>query len=316
MKKKRIFAICMSGMICLSQAFTGSTAKAAETNSDAIYYTNKDGVQMTEDEYNKLTDLFGEDEVEWMSSESAKRAYENCTQLLSSISLNQMVFETIAADGSIKSVTHTISEKQAETILAAEAENPQEQIMPCATVGTAVHNTAMKKITMEVHNTGTLNYLRFSVKNEWKTLPAVRSYDIIAMRPGATSASVLISEQDFEAYQVYDGTKVNYSVSGNHVRRESGATNGKGGIGVSMNLSNTATGSITNFMEAYLYCADPLYSVFGTYQHATEDVTLEQSKKYSFGALGMGSVLVFNNDTIKSKYDNTEGLHVTWDWND
>ena len=81
MKMKKTFAVFMAGMICLSQSLAGNTAKAAETKGDAIYYTNKDGVQMTKDEYDKLTDLFGEDEVAWMSSESAKRAYKESASL-------------------------------------------------------------------------------------------------------------------------------------------------------------------------------------------------------------------------------------------
>ena len=56
--------------------------------------------------------------------------------------------------------------------------------------------------------------------------------------------------------------------------------------------------------------ADPL-TVYVTYQHSVDDITLHTSQRYSLSASGMGGVLMFNSSSDANHFDNTPGLCVT-----
>ena len=275
------------------------------------YYTNSQGVELSQAEYDKLTSAFDAEIVGLMKEETIKQALEDDLEPKIAVSVYQIVFEKIDADGNVDTVTNTISKKMADKMLASSG----DEAMPHVSTPSAEYNTAMKKITMYYTNAG-YNTTWFTIKNEWKKLPTIRSYDVIAVRP---SRDCIIANEDigkaaFEAHQVHDGTDISYSWNGEHVNYRSGLGNGQGGVGVSMNLSNTAQSSLSNLLTVRFtnYNSDIL-SVFGTYQHAVENVTLKQSTDYVFHGRGLGAVVKYNSDSIANKYDNTEGLHVTWD---
>lgn len=275
------------------------------------YYINSQGVELSQAEYDKLTSAFDKEIVGLMSEETIKQALEDDLEPGMAVSIYQIVYEKIDADGNVDTVTNTIPKKIADKILASS----ENGAMPYVSTPSAEHNTAMKKITMYYTNAG-YNTTWFTIKNEWKKLPTIRSYDVIAVRP---SRDCVIANEDigkvaFDAHQVHDGTDISYSWNGDHVMYKSGLGNGQGGVGVSMNLSDTAQDSISNMLTVrFTNYNSSILSVFGTYQHAVENVTLKQSKDYTFHAGGLGAVIKYNSDSIANKYDNTEGLHVTWD---
>lgn len=88
------------------------------------------------------------------------------------------------------------------------------------------------------------------------------------------------------------------------------------GVGISMDLYNNATTKIKCTMQCKFGSGADPFTVFGTYQHATSDLSLSDSQKYKLAVGGMGDVLEFTSSSVKAKYDNTSGLCVTGSIND
>ncbi len=109
-------------------------------------------------------------------------------------------------------------------------------------------------------------------------------------------------EQEFKrdgtiSYVNYPDTDDNYEVFSH-------------GIGLSQNLVDNAS-NYYNSLDIYAECTGNV-TLYGTYQHAVTDLTLSDSKRYTLGADGMGNVLIFANNTIANKYDNTQGLNISF----
>lgn len=85
---------------------------------------------------------------------------------------------------------------------------------------------------------------------------------------------------------------------------------GSGGAGISMNLSNTANSKITCTMNMIVSPNTLPIGIYGSYQHATEAVSLSSSQNYSFDSSGFGNVFKFGL-TVRGKYDNTQGVYVS-----
>ena len=127
----------------------------------------------------------------------------------------------------------------------------------------------------------------------WISTPNVHSYDVIAVRlSGCTLNGDYTFKQTYASsgnvYYVYNGVNQTFS-------------NGFGssallqyGSGNEYSLTFRVSGSGT---------------VYGTYQHAAQSVTLAQSQNYIIGAGGYGNVVVFGN-SVALKYDQMNGVDL------
>lgn len=77
-----------------------------------------------------------------------------------------------------------------------------------------------------------------------------------------------------------------------------------------MMLANLPKTSLSNSMAITLLVGALPFTVYGTYQHATSDLTLSQSQNYTFSSSGLGGVLKFAN-SVSSKYDGMKGVSAT-----
>lgn len=77
-----------------------------------------------------------------------------------------------------------------------------------------------------------------------------------------------------------------------------------------MNIVDDVSTSLSNSMAITLLTGALPFTVYGTYQHATSDLTLSQSQNYTFSSSGLGSVLKFAN-SVSSKYDGMKGVSAT-----
>jgi hypothetical protein len=78
---------------------------------------------------------------------------------------------------------------------------------------------------------------------------------------------------------------------------------------MSTNISDSVKNSLSVTLKVNFMTNQDPFTVYGAYEHATSEVTLAQSKKYSIASGGMGNVFDFKN-SVWNKYDNTPGLHV------
>ncbi len=156
----------------------------------------------------------------------------------------------------------------------------------CSTRSTS-HETPYKKLTIGA--TCTSDCL-VSIVTTWKVNPTIRSYDVI----GAYLSNVSLLNHM---------TTYVYSNAGS-----SGFNNLKtayNGIGNSVKLPTSGNNLVVNM----IFTTTPGGHIFGSYQHATENITLLVSKNYNFSLGGYGSVFSFYGNAI-GKFDGMAGVDI------
>ena len=127
----------------------------------------------------------------------------------------------------------------------------------------------------------------------WDAIPAVNSYDVIAIRRGS---GVSTSNHNFK--QIYKSGGNYYTIyNGNY----QSFTNG---YGYSALLHS---GTDQEYVMTFKVSGSGY--VFGSYQHATSNVTLNQSKNYTLSSSGYGGVILFDS-SVASYYDAMYGVDL------
>ena len=182
-------------------------------------------------------------------------------------------------------------------------EPPIETKSPC---GTGCWETSAKRFTMVFSKTSYLNQYQIIVANEWKYIPKIKSYDTIAIRWNTYSGNLTYAMWKYNGYQRYYSNTTYNSIDYAFNGANSKYTNY--GVGISMNIADNATDKLELLMFTYIGISGKgTVNVYGTYQHATSNITLANAKNYTFGN-GLGNVLVYPTN-IANKYDNMQGLH-------
>lgn len=274
----------------VSALFVNSTVLAKN-----VYYTNNNEVQMTELEYNKMLKIFSERKVSDLSQEEFDKYKE--ANIISTEAVYQK--ETYKDDKVIKQ--EYISEEEFNTIPNSEASSG---ISPQAS-DSDLYETSYKRLAATLLDMGGKFNLLGTLA--WKKIPAVTSYDVFAYR------FMHFDYSGFTGSQVYyigsNAYQINYSTSSEGYKAQSN------GAGVSMNLkdgdnitgyeltvSTNLTVNTINYSQAHAYIS---------YQHAQSDLTRAQSMSYTLDVSGLGNVVYFSNQSIRSKYDAMSGLHLS-----
>ena len=164
-----------------------------------------------------------------------------------------------------------------------------------------IHETNAKRLIFEITNGTDGAYLLTSTV-EWKTVPKVKSFDVIAIR--TTNSPTLenyVGEQDAMVgsefkYTIYDYKGANSKIFSN-------------GVGISMNLYDDATADmLVQIAAEFRVNKDAIF--YTSYQHATSNVTLAQSQEYNLSSDGLGGVINFTNSTIRNRYDGMAGVYI------
>lgn len=145
-------------------------------------------------------------------------------------------------------------------------------------------------------------------------MPSVRSYDVIGLW---YNQSFVKSNYYGYMYYTQSGTtyKTTYSTASNsgNIKIEGSSSNWfGGGIGISMPLPSSTN---VTFIQSQLFVEGNVgsnFTVNGSYQHATSNVTLSDSKNYTFAPLGLGNVFAFNTNTLWNTYDQMRGVSIEW----
>lgn len=141
----------------------------------------------------------------------------------------------------------------------------------------------------------------------WLVSPAIKSYDVFAMR--TDDASIIEGSQEGTQGYIYKNGSVgfvNYSYNGTNMVKASN------GFGISMNLvdaAHTYECSITARVRATTEWAE----VYGSYQHAATNVTLAQSQAYTISHNGYGKVINFAT-AVQNHYDGMQGVSIKLDY--
>lgn len=292
--KKKFLAI----MMVLITLFT-TDASISIVMASECYYKNEEGVVFTKKEYNKVKEYFNKDAIEQMPESIAEVLMEEEIVDAEYKEVYYEVIEKFDKEGKLVGIKEKqISEMEATQSLKTETYKSSDR--KGGLEDTAKYSTSMKKMKLYGVKDGA-SVVHVTMQNEWVKLPKVRSFDVIAIRFGSAAAKV--SADAIHASQIWDNNKISYNPYKNHIRKASQ------GIGVSMNLSDKAKTSLRSTLSVTFVSGKDPIKIYGSYQHAIKEVSLETSKKYTISKEGYGDVIKFDDD-VKDKYDNTKGVNI------
>lgn len=163
--------------------------------------------------------------------------------------------------------------------------------------------TAYKMLTLSVAHGNT--DASISLTNIWKQMPAVRSYDVIGLR--LYNLSVLQGTQTGKQIYTLNGTTdyVSYAYNGTNINNLSN------GFGISMNLLDSNITYLQNNITVTAIGNSGTKAIFGSYQHAVNNITLATSKSYTLGSGGLGDVFLFTG-SLDANFDGMRGTYYSF----
>ena len=265
--------------------------KAQNISDDISYITNQNGVRISMSDYNLLTNIYSDAYIQTMTNED----YENFKA--KNININNLV----KSEKYYKTVIDHLNNVVTNTEVTENEFNNYNPNVQTLSVSNFVE-TQYKKLSLTLsdnHN----GYGDIFVGLLWKMIPSTRSFDVIAVR------YVGMTDVDGTQYgrQIWgtngNYTYVNYGWNGTNINRQDN------GFGISMNITNDST---INYLENYIESAVEFTGNFqwagASYQHATSNTTLAQSKSYTLAENGKNGVILFTGN-IGEKYDNMPGVY-------
>ena len=265
--------------------------KAQNISDDISYITNQNGVRISMTDYNLLTNIYSDAYIQTMTSKD----YENFKA--KNININNLVKSEKYYKTEIDHLNNVVTNTEV-TENEFNNYNPNVQTL---SVSNFVE-TQYKKLSLTLsdnHN----GYGDIFVGLLWKMIPSTRSFDVIAVRyVGMTDVDgTQWGRQIWGTNGNY--TYVNYGWNGTNINRQDN------GFGISMNITNDST---INYLENYIGSAVEFTGNFqwagASYQHATSNTTLAQSKSYTLAENGKNGVILFTGN-IGEKYDNMPGVY-------
>lgn len=265
--------------------------KAQNISDDISYITNQNGVRISMTDYNLLTNIYSDAYIQTMTSEG----YENFKA--KNININNLV----KSEKYYKTVIDHLNNVVTNTEVTENEFNNYNPNIQTLSVSNFVE-TQYKKLSLTLSDNHD-GYGDIFVGLLWKMIPSTRAFDVIAVR------YVGMTDVDGTQWgrQIW-GTNGNYSYveygwNGTNINRQDN------GFGISMNITNDST---INYLENYIESAVQFTGNFqwagASYQHATSNTTLAQSKSYTLAENGKNGVILFTGN-IGEKYDNMPGVY-------
>lgn len=276
-------------LIILSVPF--GFVKAQNISDDISYITNQNGVRISMTDYNLLTNIYSDAYIQTMTSEG----YENFKA--KNININNLVKSEKYYKTEIDHLNNVVTNTE---VTENEFNNYNPNIQTLSVSNFVETQYKKLSLTLSDNHDG---YGDIFVGLLWKMIPSTRSFDVIAVR------YVGMTDVDGTQYgrQIW-GTNGNYSYveygwNGTNINRQDN------GFGISMNITNDST---INYLENYIGSAVEFTGNFqwagASYQHATSNTTLAQSKSYTLAEDGKNGVILFTGN-IGEKYDNMPGVY-------
>jgi hypothetical protein len=264
-------------------------------NAEDAYYTNLNGVKMSESEYNTIRKIFSEQKTSILSQDEFDE-YKNANIVNQDTIYQKAVYQ----DGQLVS-SQEITEEEYNN---APEETTSCDIMPLSD-DSSFYETSYKRLSVVLADFS--SYFRLTGDLTWKKVPVCRSYDVFAFRLTNMTYSSVVGSQIYFVGSKY--TTIYYDSS------SAGYKSLSNGAGFSMNLKDDS--NITGFemtLSAVLNVkeTDATYAhAYTSYQHAQNDVTRAQSMNYTLDISGLGNVIYYSNTTIKNLYDGMNGIQLT-----
>ena len=297
---KKFFSCIMIIVFCFLRCFPIMADDVQE-----VFYQNSLGLELTEGQYNDIIYYITEDELDFFTEDEIAYIMSNPeNSILDSEEMYiKTTYEVVDGNMEVQNEEYISEEEMLDTINIRNMEGASTFFYK-DTFRKDYVETNMKSILMHMYEVQP-SVKKVNLVCTWLGIPKCKSFDVVAFRPETTSVTcdIICTDNTF-GIQEYDGNEIRYSYSNGNIKYTDG------GIGLSTNIVDSVSSSLSvKFATTFGTGADP-FTIYGTYQHAVNNVTLAQSQDYEISFLGMGGVLDFDPD-VYSKYDNTPGLLVT-----
>lgn len=274
-------------------------------NINAKTITNNNGIVINEEDYENFLKIHSHEYIMNMSEEKYER-------------LKELDYSHVITDTKyVLSTYHThlgiISEREVseeeyntfndnKTVQSTASLKESASTRGVVTSGT-YYETTGKRLSMAVVPGSVWHYV--TLLTFWKYMPSARSFDVIGLRGNGVSFrnGSQIGEQIYKANGTYH--MINYAWNGTNIKRFDN------GFGISMNLVDQSINALQCEIDADFKATTSHPELFGSYQHATSNLTLAQSQSYSLSGAGLGGVFAFPSN-ISVKYDHMAGVRINY----
>lgn len=342
MKKTFIFLLAVVSCLFIPNVYANAES----------FYVNNNGIEFTKSEYDKFIQLgyqkeeideFTEDLYNSMKnfgigeSASASEYYEDTYVYKNKASYDAKEEPIHIISKKIDKVEYALSTKKigyGSLDLSKNTLNTK-----AISTGENYYETTYKKVTITMTK-DTLNpNNRFVVSGViWKIMPAVRSYDVMAMRVNSDAGWFNLNTQS-GSYKYTIGATPSCDITSSLTNTVSFANNNSAwnkkamasggspyGIGVTHQLASNpiaCTNDIGTTIKSEITAMNTSISsqattptstltVYASYQHATSSVSYSNVvNSYGFSSSGLGGVISFTNG-MGSKYDAMGGVSLSY----
>lgn len=217
------------------------------------YYTNDYGLEFTEFQYEMMVERLSEEHVKTMTY----AAYE----MLGVANITEDNYEQVVYD---------------------ESKNTSN-------ARATFYETTCKKITISKNCDSSKCAVTFT--NNWKCIPAVKSYDVAGVRLSSTT--------------FYDNNQSAYFTSDGAVKNPAGSRGASNGIGYAYKVPSS--GQIGYSAVSIRTDATNTGAVYGSYQHGVRSMSLTYALDFTFNSAGLGGVFAWSNDEY---FDQMSGVYI------
>lgn len=255
-----------------------------------VYFTNSNGVEMNELQYNKMLKIFSETRVDMMTQEEFDK-YKD-----SNIISSEVVYEKETYKNKELVSTERITEEEFNNAPESEAS---------FYIGDSGYiETSYKRLGATISDGGSWTLIGAL---SWKKKPAYQSYDVFAYRfthfnyYGFSGQQAYIINDKYY-YISYNTSSEGYKPQSNGAGVSMNLKDGSNITGYELSVATTMAVNTSSYYQAHAYIS---------YQHAQANVTREQSMDYKLDVTGLGNVVKFNNKNTEKLYDSMGGVHLS-----
>ena len=186
--------------------------------------------------------------------------------------------------------------------ITEEEYNNDNGIMPILDTTSGYSEVTTRRVVLTLTSGTTWNYV--TVSTNWKYIPGTRIFDVIGIR--GYGFSFRNGSQEGEQIYKADGewNTIFYDWDGDRINKFDN------GFGFAMNLVNNKNVTV---LELTAECdVKPTIthpSLYGSHQHSTSNISLEEAMNYTISGEGLGSVFVFPYN-ISQRYDGMTGPRI------
>lgn len=260
----------------------------------SVYYTTKNGDELTEKQYYNLREIFTDEELDEIGS---------------------TVIDAIKDDENLAIATEEVYYKTEDTnigllSLSREYEIEEEQALQEASIvpygsSSSSYQTTYKKLTVQVvsSTSGNLEYLTITSTLNWLKEPKYKTYDVWAMRFNAYKCFGVTS-----TYATYKKTMSESAWSDNVIGIPTNIQIKDYGFG---HVISVDTSKIDSKWVVKVQITSRPSTVRVTYQHAQGSIAYANTYDFDISSSGYGGVVYFNTSAARNVYDQMSGVSVT-----